>query len=593
MGLSGRRVGPEVAGLAAGGENSPMTDRSWMRRLLAHVMPFRGRTAWQTRRFVRLTLQPLPDRNGPSSLVGAEASLLLGLNSGDSLQSASSYATDSPPATTSRPDAAPGLSPTANHLWASPGIACEPATGDARTGVPAQPTAFAPLRHPTDFFSFGAIEVRGVDQGRGAEPVFVGSPPPPLSRPISGIATAGITTSQPEPTFTTLVPASLASPPLITLPQHLAFPAEVGIPLGDAVPPRGSESARGESSAAVVTPPTFIDDLEPLGDVQGEGVTPTSREFPTSILHLDGATASPPLPGHPARQVEPETAGTSNVIVTPVPDVSGRPLGTDTGVFRISRGPGPSERLEVHYTLAAHGAGGTVSIDRSVVLPGGSDRVTITPGSALAGSQPQVFTIILRDQPTHHPGRAAATLFVAPPGGRIGDSALFEAHRMGRSPEAFEALVQRHGTTVSRVCQRIVGNWTDAEDVTQFVFLRLAQWQGRFPGTLTGWLRAVSKNASLTLLRSRRRRRRHEREAAKPASTEPLDTLGLDECLDAAIRQLPATLEQAVRMRYLEGRSQQEAAQLLGCPRGTLSRRAAHGIRVLRELLVGNRAITG
>jgi RNA polymerase sigma factor (sigma-70 family) len=228
-----------------------------------------------------------------------------------------------------------------------------------------------------------------------------------------------------------------------------------------------------------------------------------------------------------------------------------------------------------------------------VALAGETSRVTVTPGAALAGSQPQVLTIILRDQPDVRPARAAATLFLAPSGGRVGDSALFEAYRLGRSPEAFEALVQRHGPAVARASQRIVGNRADAEDVTQFVFLRLARWQGRFPGTLTGWLRTVSRNASLTLLRSRRRRRRYEREAAKPASVEQSDATGLDESLDAAIRQLPAPLEAAVRLRYLEGHSQQEAAQLVGCPRGTLSRRAAHGVRVLRELLGGDRAITG
>jgi DNA-directed RNA polymerase specialized sigma24 family protein len=41
----------------------------------------------------------------------------------------------------------------------------------------------------------------------------------------------------------------------------------------------------------------------------------------------------------------------------------------------------------------------------------------------------------------------------------------------------------------------------------------------------------------------------------------------------------------ATRLRYLEGWSQQQAAERLGCPRGTLSQRAARGVQTLRNIL--------
>jgi RNA polymerase sigma factor (sigma-70 family) len=50
-------------------------------------------------------------------------------------------------------------------------------------------------------------------------------------------------------------------------------------------------------------------------------------------------------------------------------------------------------------------------------------------------------------------------------------------------------------------------------------------------------------------------------------------------------RSSTSTLRDAVRLRYLEGWSQEQAAQRLGCPRGTLSQRAARGIQTLRDIL--------
>ena len=47
-----------------------------------------------------------------------------------------------------------------------------------------------------------------------------------------------------------------------------------------------------------------------------------------------------------------------------------------------------------------------------------------------------------------------------------------------------------------------------------------------------------------------------------------------------------APLSQAVRLRYLEGLSQADAARVVGCPRGTLAQRAAYGVQYLRNIVV-------
>jgi len=57
------------------------------------------------------------------------------------------------------------------------------------------------------------------------------------------------------------------------------------------------------------------------------------------------------------------------------------------------------------------------------------------------------------------------------------------------------------------------------------------------------------------------------------------------EDLDAALSSLPALLREAIVLRYLEGRSQAEAARVAGCPQGTLGWRAMEGLNRLRGLL--------
>jgi len=86
-------------------------------------------------------------------------------------------------------------------------------------------------------------------------------------------------------------------------------------------------------------------------------------------------------------------------------------------------------------------------------------------------------------------------------------------------------------------------------------------------------------------LRARRRRAYYERVAALLESSSATDHRDLREELDAALSTVPRHLQQAVQLRYLEGCSQKEAAEIAGCPRGTLAQRAANGVRRLRDVL--------
>lgn len=73
--------------------------------------------------------------------------------------------------------------------------------------------------------------------------------------------------------------------------------------------------------------------------------------------------------------------------------------------------------------------------------------------------------------------------------------------------QAFRVVVERHAVMVRRMAYRMLGDVTDAEDVTQEAFLRLwnkaDQWR---PGTtgLGAWINRVAMNLCLDQLRRRR-----------------------------------------------------------------------------------------
>jgi DNA-directed RNA polymerase specialized sigma24 family protein len=89
-------------------------------------------------------------------------------------------------------------------------------------------------------------------------------------------------------------------------------------------------------------------------------------------------------------------------------------------------------------------------------------------------------------------------------GGALSDGQLLERFLRDRDEPAFEALVRRHGPMVLGVCQRILGNVTDAEDAFQATLLVLVRKAASIvPRELVGhWVYGV---AYRTALNARRR----------------------------------------------------------------------------------------
>jgi RNA polymerase sigma factor (sigma-70 family) len=143
---------------------------------------------------------------------------------------------------------------------------------------------------------------------------------------------------------------------------------------------------------------------------------------------------------------------------------------------------------------------------------------------------------------------------------------------------------------VMAVCRRVLPDAHTAEDVFQATFLVLVRKARSIakPDCLGPWLYGVAYRTALQARSAAATRRRHERQAAAIQATDSDPDLvwrDLRPILDEEIRSLPHRYQSPIILCYFEGKTKEEAAQLLGLPVGTVSSRLARARKKLRGRL--------
>ena len=154
--------------------------------------------------------------------------------------------------------------------------------------------------------------------------------------------------------------------------------------------------------------------------------------------------------------------------------------------------------------------------------------------------------------------------------------------------DAFDRIVCERETYVLRVSYRILGNWADAEDAAQEVFVRLYRHGLGFPtdAALGGWLYRVTVNLCLDKLRSSRTSLRLPAPRCQEPSVEASVIRSEEkQKLMVALQALPGKERAAVVLREIEGLSTAEAAMILGSSVGTVRSQVAKAIARLRTIL--------
>jgi RNA polymerase sigma factor (sigma-70 family) len=170
------------------------------------------------------------------------------------------------------------------------------------------------------------------------------------------------------------------------------------------------------------------------------------------------------------------------------------------------------------------------------------------------------------------------------------DSQLLDRFLVHRDETAVEVLVRRYGPLVFGVCRRILRNSHAAEDAFQATFLVLMR---KAPALvrcerLGGWLYRVAYRLALRARANEARRQKREAQAARneaDAESHASNSSDLLVALEEELQKLPERHRVPLVLCYLEGKTNEQAAQVLGCPRGSISARVAQARERLRGCL--------
>jgi RNA polymerase sigma-70 factor (ECF subfamily) len=171
------------------------------------------------------------------------------------------------------------------------------------------------------------------------------------------------------------------------------------------------------------------------------------------------------------------------------------------------------------------------------------------------------------------------------------------------STETFELVVDEYQRRLYGFALRMTGNREDAEEIVQDAFVRAFRALGKMTPEqraelrLQPWLYTITLNVTRNRLRSKR-----PTSVALDALADPDALLngaqeGPDQpeaivdraadmvLVEQALLQLPMHLRAAATLRFIEGRSHPEIAEILNQPIGTVKSHVHRAVRILRRIL--------
>lgn len=179
----------------------------------------------------------------------------------------------------------------------------------------------------------------------------------------------------------------------------------------------------------------------------------------------------------------------------------------------------------------------------------------------------------------------------------LDDTALL-ATIAGGDAEAFASFYDRYSSLLFTVAQRILGDEQEAEEVLQEAAVRIWESAPNYRAELgkpVSWAVVITRNQAIDRLRSLQRKRDGAARLtalAEPSScpeptAAPWAVYSHETArqVQQALAALPAEQRQAIELAFLRGLSQNEIAQQLDQPLGTIKARIRRGMIAMRENL--------
>ena len=156
--------------------------------------------------------------------------------------------------------------------------------------------------------------------------------------------------------------------------------------------------------------------------------------------------------------------------------------------------------------------------------------------------------------------------------------------------EWYCSVVSLYEGRLVRFATRITGDVEQARDVVQEAFLRLHAQNGSRPDNVQAWLYTVCRRRALDVLRKETRMKSLDNGAAICESPLPSQPTALEqhETEDQIVRllgELPANQQEVVRLKFQEGLSYRDIAEVTGLSVTNVGYLLHVAIKKLREQL--------
>src|SRR5258708_29615911 len=165
---------------------------------------------------------------------------------------------------------------------------------------------------------------------------------------------------------------------------------------------------------------------------------------------------------------------------------------------------------------------------------------------------------------------------------------LLADFRKTRSEEAFSELVRRYTNLVFSVARRRLSNDSQAQEVAQIVFIRLAKAAPdiRSDAELVAWLHRTTVHASIDLWRAEVRRREREEHVAvmEPDRTENDAWNEIAPVLDECLNELNDVERQVILLRFFQEKSMRDLGQVFGISEDAAKMRVSRALDRLRTI---------
>ena len=170
------------------------------------------------------------------------------------------------------------------------------------------------------------------------------------------------------------------------------------------------------------------------------------------------------------------------------------------------------------------------------------------------------------------------------------DEVLMEELKAGNL-QAFELIIYRYEKSLLNYLYRWIGNFHQAEELCQEVFLRVYKSAFKFNSEqkFSSWLYRIANNLCIDEYRKNKNVKKVDIEDVDIPSSdnteEKVEKEELEDRVKKAVMSLPQDHRAVLILKHYQGLSYNEISDILGCPLGTVKSRMHYGLIELKKAL--------